>query len=123
VLLFGACGGKAVSQHANEALSKTMAATNAARDSFKVWDKEHQMLLVERADDSADVIRAVSAYRERRAHVLDAFTKVYTVIGAAAALVPLVERGERRDLELTAALVEVVVAFDAVRKAIGELKE
>lgn len=116
-----ACSGS-VKQRADTALSTALAATNAARDQFLAWDKAHQLELVEAAQTREQGEASLAAYRAKRAPVLHAFTVAYASIGAAAALVPLVERGIRKDTELTGLIAEAAAAIAAIREAVAALR-
>lgn len=126
LLLAVACGPKQsetpVTDTADKALSTALAAANAARDSFVEWDKAHQLEIVDGAKSREAGAAALAAYRVKRGKVLRAFVGAYASISAAAALVPLVARGERRDADLVGLIAEAVAAVQAVKAAIDEIK-
>lgn len=116
-----ACSGS-IKQRADTALSTALLATNAARDQFLAWDKAHQLELIAAAQTRAQGEAALAAYRAKREPVLHAFTVAYAAIGAAAALVPLVERGLRKDTELTGLIAEAATAIAAIREAVAAVR-
>lgn len=127
LLLAVACGPKKsetpATDTADKALSTALAAANAARDSFVEWDKAHQLAIIDDAATREEGAAALAVYRDKRGKVLRAFVAAYASISAAAALVPLVERGERRDADLIGLITEAVAAVQAVKHAIDAIKE
>lgn len=121
VLLLHGCGGS-FSQKARKSLNTALAATNAAQAGFVGWDKQHQLDIVDRSTSKEEATAALVGYRAKRQAVVRAFTISYTSIAAAATLIPLVERGERKDAELAGLLLEVVNAASAVKKAIDAIR-
>ena len=121
LLVAAACGGS-FTDKANKTLATSLAATNGARDSFLAWDKDHQLGLVDKATSKEEAVAALAVYREKRAPVLQAFTVAYSVIGAAAALIPLIERGEKKDFDLIPLLVDAASATSDIRAAIDTIR-
>ncbi len=121
-LFVAGCGGASFTDTANKTLSTSLAATNAARDQFLSWDKAHQMELVAVATSPEEAKDALAAYRAKRMPVIKAFTITYTSIGAAAALVPLVEKGIKKETDLIRLLVDVASAASAVKDAYNAIK-
>jgi hypothetical protein len=117
LLLAAGCGGASFTDTTSKTLNTSLAATNAARDQFIAWDKAHQLEIVDGADTKEEAQAALAAYRAKRAPVLKAFTIAYTSIAAAAAMIPLVERGIEKDLNLIPLLVDVAHAAVAVKDA------
>lgn len=115
------CGGS-FTDTANKTLSTSLAATNAARDQFISWDKAHQMELVDAAATKEEAEAALAAYRAKRVKVIRAFTIAYTSIGAAAALIPLVDKGIKKELDLLPLLTDVAAGVAAVKEAYDAIK-
>lgn len=66
-----------------DTIHATYLTTNAARDAFVAWDKQHQAEIVAGATSHDDGIAKLSAYHEKRAEVADLFVKMYQSIVAA----------------------------------------
>jgi len=114
------CAG--ATKRADKSLSTILAATNAARDSFTVWDTEHQQQIVEAAATKDAGRTNLARYREKRATVLKAFVVAYQSLASAAVLVPLIERGERKQGEFDAYLTEAFKAILVIKESIGAIK-
>jgi hypothetical protein len=121
LILLSACGGS-ITKHADKSLASSLAAARAAREAFVDYDRDHQMAIVDDATSREEGEANLRAYRAQRAHVMRAFTAVYSSISAAAALVPLVERGEKKDADLRAALFEVMRAVIEMKNAIDQVR-
>ncbi len=117
VLLVSACGATSFVDTTHKTLATSMAATNAARDQFLSWDKAHQLEIVDGADTKEEAQGALASYRAKRLKVIRAFTIAYTSIGAAVALIPLIERGIRKDIDLIPLLSDVAAASIAAKEA------
>jgi len=116
LLLATACGGSFVDR-AQSTLNTSLVATNAARDEFTAWDKAHQQQLVDESETQQEAKIKLIDYRKRRAPLLRAFTVTYATIGAAAALLPLIDRGLKKEADLVPLLTEIVEATGAIRDA------
>jgi len=116
-----ACGGS-ITKNADRSLATALAATNAARESFVGFDKDHQLALVDKAETRENAESALAQYHYDRRHVLRAFTAAYSAIGAAAAMIPLVERGEKKDADFRAILFDAVSAALEVKNAVDQIK-
>lgn len=115
-----ACGGS-LTKNANKSLATALSATNAARDTFVDFDKDHQLGLVDDATSREDAESALAKYRSDRARVLQAFTAAYSAIGAAAAMIPLVEKGEKKEADFRAILFDAVAAALEVKNAVDQI--
>lgn len=122
LVVLAACSGS-FAERANRTLTTSLAVTNAARDQFLAWDAAHQQEIVATSATREEAESRLAAYRTKRVAVVKAFTYAYVTIGTAAALVPLVERGIKRDVDLVPLLTEVAVAVAAVRDAYKTLSE
>ena len=111
------CGGSARSR-ANETLHTALGATNAARDLFVQWDRQHQLDLVERASSREEGEAQLASYRKDRQAVVSNFAVAYSAIAAAATLVPLVDAGQRPFSELSVLVAEAVRAAIVVKTTI-----
>lgn len=116
------CSGSQFVKRSSSTLSIALTATNAARNAFVDWDKSHQSALVDAATDSTSAAAKLAAYRNKRRRVVRAFTVAYSSIAVAAALVPLVEQGARKEYELVAMIAAAVNAAAAVKAAIDALE-
>ena len=116
------CGGASFTDTAQKTLTTSLAATNAARDQFLSWDRAHQLELVDAATSPDDAKADLATYRAKRVKVIRAFTITYTTIGAAAALIPLVERGIKKDTDLIRLLIDVASATAAVKDAYNAIR-
>lgn len=121
VLILAACGGS-FTDRANKTLATSLAATNAARDQFLAWDKAHQLELVDGSTTKDEAEAKLAAYRMKRQPVLKAFTLAYTAIGAAAATIPLVDKGIKREFDLIPLLADAVVAVTAIKEGYDALR-
>lgn len=117
LVLITACGGSSFTEKAHSSLGTALVATNAARDEFLAWDKAHQLELVDAAPTAEAAKASLAAYRAKRAPVLHAFTVAYTAIGAAAAYIPLVDKGIKKESDLLPLLADVATAAIATRDA------
>lgn len=77
--LIGACG-----TTREEVLGRTLQGVNAARDGFVQFDKEHQDLIVEKAETFEEGEANLRVYRDKREVVTSAFIVAYSAIAAAA---------------------------------------
>lgn len=115
------CGG--VADRAHRTLGVALNATNAARDSFLSWDKQHQLHIVEHADSREEAEARLRVYRHQRNDVMRAFTVAYTTIAAAAASLPLVEDGTRSEVDLVKLIADAATATAAVKAVIKAVRE
>lgn len=104
-----ACG----ASQRTKALRATLQATQATQAGFVSWDREHQHGIVVAATSEADGAAHLEAYREARAHVLDAFGSVYRAIAAAALL-------EKDDRSLTDTLAAAAQLRRVLQKLTGK---
>ena len=116
------CGGSFVHK-ANKTLVASLAVPNAARDGFVSWDRAHQLELVDSSATKAEAVARLKTYRAKRAKVLKAFTVAYVSIDIAVALMPLVDKGLKKETDLLPLLADVAVAVAAVKDAYDTLKE
>jgi hypothetical protein len=121
VLLAISCGG-GIASRAHKTLAISLSAANAARDSFTAWDKDHQLEIVHNATTREEAEAKLAAYRHTRADVLAGFTVAYTSIAAAAAVIPLVARGDRQELDLIGLVAQAAKATAEVQAAIKALR-
>lgn len=121
-LLFAAACGGSFTDKAQKTLATSLEATNAARDSFLAWDKDHQQAIVEKASTREAGEAQLAAYRQTRRAVVKAFTVAYTAIAAAAATIPLVDAGEKSEGALTALLFTATDSVAGVQKAIETVR-
>ena len=122
VILSAACGGS-VTERTTQALGTALGATNAARDQFTAWDKDHQLVIVDAAKTREAAEKSLSDYRGKRQKIVQAFTVAYTSIASAAAMVPLVEAGTKKDTELLGILADAVGAVQTVVGSIQDIKK
>jgi hypothetical protein len=121
LVVLAACGGS-FTDKANKTLATSLAATNAARDQFLAWDKAHQLELVDGATTKDEAEAKLAAYRMKRQPVLKAFTAAYVSIAAAAAMLPLVDKGIKREFDLIPLLSDAVSAALAVKEGYDALR-
>lgn len=121
------CSQSTFLKRTDKAIATTFAATNAARDEFVAWDGQHQLDIVARSKAEGvprEVAEArLAAYRETRGYVLKAFVGAYTAVGAAAALVPLVEKGLRPERDLLGLIAAASSAITELRRALHAIRE
>lgn len=122
VVLLVACGGGSFTDKANKTLATSLAATNAARDQFLAWDKAHQLELVDGSTTKDEAQAKLAAYRMKRQPMLKAFTMAYTAIGAAAAMLPLIDKGIKKEFDLIPLLSDAVSAALAVKEGYDALR-
>jgi hypothetical protein len=120
-LLAIACGGN-IASRAHKTLGVALSAANAARDSFTAWDKDHQLEIVHNATTREEAEAKIATYRHTRADVLAGFTVAYTSIAAAAAVIPLVEQGQRQELDLLGLIATAAQATADIEKAVKALR-
>ncbi len=119
VLMWGCSNGCAgTTKHADKSLSTVLAATTAARDSFVAWDAQQQTWIVEQATTREEGEARLKNYRDKRQKVLKAFTIAYQSLASAAAVMPLVERGERKESEFESYLRDALNAILVIKEAI-----
>lgn len=119
--LAGACGGSTFNERANKSLTTALGATNAARDTFVSWDKQHQLDLVS-ASTTADEAKAkLETYRAKRQAVVRAFTVAYSAIAAAATALAAVDT-QKAGFDLPALIADAVKAALEVKTAIDAVR-
>ncbi len=121
VFLAGACGGS-ITKQASKTLATSLAATNAARDGFVEWDEAHQLGIVDRATSREEAEAQLKNYRRGRERVLKAFTVAYAAIAAAAAALPLIQRGEKKETDLLGLALDAANAAKEVKAAIDAIR-
>jgi hypothetical protein len=121
------CGGAGVTEKAARSITTALEATNAARDQFVKWDEQHQLAIVDRASTREGAEAELAAYREKRQKVTRAFAVAYSAIASAAAIVPLIELGEKPTSDLVKLLGEAASAvqtalavYEEMQQALGE---
>lgn len=107
----------------NKALGTAIVATDAARDQFLQWDKQHQLDIVDKATTREQAEAGLKAYRERRQGIVQAFTVAYTSMATAAATIPLVQAGKKSDRDLAKMLVDAIAAVQTVLASIQEIRD
>lgn len=122
-LLIVGCGGGSFVDKADKTLATSLAATNGARDEFLRWDALHQLELVDAATTEVEAEAALATYRKKRAPVVKAFTIAYSAIAAAAAILPLVEKGTKPERDLVKLLSDAVMAALAVKAVVEAVLE
>jgi len=115
-LLLTACGSSFVDR-TQSTLNTSLVATNAARDEFVAWDKAHQQELVATSETQQEAADKLAEYRKKRAPILRSFTVAYATIGAAAAMLPLIDKGLKKEADLVPLLTDIVRATIAIRDA------
>lgn len=119
--LSSACGGS-IADKATKSISTALVATDAARDQFASWDKQHQLDIVDKASTKEGAVSALQEYRDKRQKIVQAFTVAYASMGAASVLVPLVQAGKAKDAELMALLIDSIAAVKSVMAAVEEIR-
>ena len=126
VILFSvlaACGAKtSYVQKARTTVSVTHEAVKAADAGFLSWDKQHQLELVSQSESREEAEAKLTAYRAKREPIVKAFAIAYSSIAAAAAVIPLVEKGINPETELVDLLADALKASIEVKAAIDQLR-
>ena len=122
LLVVTACGGS-IAERTNKSLSTALLATDSARDQFTKWDAQHQLEIVNKAASREQAETDLASYREKRQKIIQSFTVAYTSMASAAAMVPLVVAGEKKDRDLIALLISAVAAVQSVVSTIKEIRE
>lgn len=122
LIFWTACGGS-IAEKTNKALGTAIVATNAARDQFTEWDKGHQLAIVDKATTREQAESGLKEYRQKRQKIVQAFTVAYTSMASAAAMVPLVHAGTKKDRDLIELLVASVEAVQSVVSSVKEIRE
>jgi hypothetical protein len=122
MIIMAACGGS-VTQRTSQALGTALGATNAARDQFSAWDKQHQLDIVDRATTREQAEAELAAYRAKRQKIVQAFTVAYGAIASAAATVPLVEAGVKKETDLLGLLTDAVGAVQTVMGSVKDIRD
>ncbi len=124
VALAAACGPRSdgpATDQARLGLQTALTATNAARDAFVAWDKDHQERIVAEATSLDDGKAKLAAYRMRRADVSASFVLAYSAIAGAATALAL---DDKHDVSQIVTLArEALTAVVAVRAAVKQLQE
>lgn len=82
VMLFVACGPTA----RETTLRTTLITVDTARDTFGVWDQQHQGTLIATAQTADEARASIASYREKRLAVINGFDLAYKAIAHAAIL-------------------------------------
>lgn len=122
LILCAACGGNFVDR-ANQTLGTALAATNAAKEAFVEWDAQIQLRIVERAASRDEADTKLAAYRDARGSVVAAFSIAYSSLSAAAAMIPLIESGVKKEIDVLGLIEQSVIAAVAVRDAVKEISD
>ena len=104
-----ACGSNA----RKESIHATFVTTNAARDAFITWDKQHQHEIVSNATSHDDGVAKLHAYYEKQAEIANLFVKMYQSIAAA--------QLANDDVSITAMVnlaLQVKMTVDAITKGV-----
>lgn len=107
--LVAACNGS----QRQKTLRATLVGMNAARDGLVVFDKSHQLAIVEKATTREDGEQQLAAYRAKRAPVVDGFELAYRLLALAAT--------QNDDPSLKAALEASKSMLEAIRSLTGGL--
>lgn len=67
----------------NQTLHTTLLGVRAARNSFMVWNHQHEIDIAKQASSKADGLAKLEAYEAKSQLVLDGFVIVYDAIAAA----------------------------------------
>ncbi len=121
LVILAACGGN-FTKRADKTLSTSLVATNAARDAFVSWDEKHQLEIVDRAASRETAEAQLKTYRQKRQDVVKAFAIAYAAIAAAAAAVPLVEKGKTSEGDLLMLLADTLKAANAAKTALDAIQ-
>jgi hypothetical protein len=119
---FSACGGS-MADRTNKALGTAIVATDAARDQFVQWDKQHQIDIVDKATTREQAELGLMEYRERRQRIIQAFTIAYSSMATAAATIPLVQAGKKSDRDLAKMLIDAIAAVETVMTSLQEIRD
>lgn len=122
LLLWTACGGS-LAERTNKSLGTALSATNAASAQFTKWDKQHQLDIVDKASTRKEAEDGLREYRDKRQRIIQSFTVAYSSMASAAAMVPLVQAGEKSDADLIGLLAESVGAVQTVISSLKEIRE
>jgi hypothetical protein len=119
-----ACGAKtSYLKDAKKTLSVAYDVTKTADSTFAEWSKEHQAQIVAKASSREEAEKALADFRAKRQPVIKAFALAYTAIGSVAAALPLVEKGVKKEGELTPLLFDALKAANDVKAAIQTFQE
>lgn len=92
-------------------MQASLVALNTARDTFVMWDGQHQKGLVAKAESLEDGKKLLADYRSRRQTVVQGFIVAYSALAAAALE------------DKTEALIEAAVAARSLYALIKALTE
>ena len=121
IALLVACGGSSFNERANKSLTTALGATNAARDTFVSWDKQHQLDLVAAATTEEAAKAELELYRAKRQQVVRAFTVAYSAIAAAATALAAVDT-QKAGFDIVALITDAVTAAVEVKSAIDAIR-
>lgn len=92
-------------------LQQTVAAVNAARDGFLVWDRHHQLAILDRASSREEAIAKREEYLVKWRLVMESFTVAYQALIVAAT--------QTDTLSYQAALAASADLLDTLKKLMG----
>lgn len=123
-VLLCACAAKtSYLKNANKTLTIAYDVTKTADSAFSEWSTEHQAGIVAKSVSREEAEKKLAEFRAKRQPVLKAFAIAYTAIGSVAAALPLVEKGIKKDAEMTLLLLDALKAANDVKKAIQTFQE
>lgn len=108
VLASPACSGP---NKRTKVLQQTLTALNAARDGFAVWNRQHQLALVDKATSREDSFAKVNEYNARKEAVTNGFMVAYLAVSLAAT--------QADEVSLHRALEAAGELYDAIKKLMG----
>jgi hypothetical protein len=109
---------------AYQTLGNTAQVLEASTKAFESFDHDHQLAIVKRDKDAGHPEQSeadLAAYHDQRAPVAKAFIDAGATVQAGYALLPLVERGLRKDDDLNAWLTDLFNAAQKIRQALVTL--
>lgn len=125
VLIALGCSGnqnhKKTLETARSSVETAFRATNAVRDAFDDWAKQHQEELVDAAKSKKEAEDAVAEFRIKRQKVNEAIIVAYSSIAAAASSLALFEAEKISEAELLLRLTEAVESVLALKNAVKDL--
>ncbi len=104
---------------ARQALSAAERVQTQTIHAFEEYDKEHQQALVDAAETAEAGKKALLDYRIKRGKLVQVVLDSAAVTSVGATLIPLVERGAKKDKDLTAWLSDLLAAGLKMRQALA----
>ena len=122
-----ACGGAAANHKktlasAQSSVETAFLATNAVKDAFDAWSKQHQEELVVEAKTQKAAEEAVAEFRAKRQKAMAAIITAYAAIAAAASSLALFEAEKISETELLLRLTEAVESVLSLKRAVQDLE-